>query len=300
MSEDRPEDAQSAGNGNGGDQPPDIVPDDPASGSDGGSDDDEVERSRAPLLSHLVELRRRLIVAIGAVGVGFIICFIFSQQLYDLLTVPYIEALRDRQLGEAAVLNYKPLELFFARVKLAMIAGLMASFPIIARELYMFVAPGLYSNERRAIYPFLVAIPFLFAAGLALVYFLVMPFVITFALSMQTPPDTGAAVTYNLFVFVGDYLSLIMTLCIAFGFAFQLPIVLVLLAMAGIVDAKGLRKFRRYAIVIIFVFGAVLTPPDPFSQIALGVVLIGLYEASIIAVRLVQKRGLAEDRANAE
>jgi len=275
------------------DQPPDIIRDDPH------DYDDEVESSRAPLLSHLIELRRRVIVSIAAIFIAFIICFIFSQQLYDLLTVPYIDAVKARNAGESAVLNYKPLELFFARIKLSLIAGIMVAFPVIARELYLFVAPGLYSNEKKAIYPFLIAIPFLFMAGLALVYYLIMPFVIQFALSMQTAPDAGADVTYNLFVFVGDYLSLIMALCIAFGFAFQLPVVLTLLAIAGIITDKSLVGARRYAIVGIFLAAAFLTPPDPISQVILGATLWGLYEFSIIAVRIVQKRVEAEE-ANAE
>ncbi len=266
--------------GMGEDLPPDIIPDEPL---------DDVEASRAPLLSHLIELRRRLIVCVAIIAVAFIVCFIFSQPLYDVLTVPYIDAVHAKT-GGAAELEYRPLELFFARVKLALIAAIMISFPIIAREIYQFVAPGLYKNEKQAVLPFLLAIPFLFAAGIALVYFMIMPLVINFALSMEQPLEEGQALAYNLIVFVGDYLSLIMTLIIAFGFAFQLPVILTLLALAGIVDAGFLARNRRFAIVGIFLVAAFLTPPDPISQIALGLTIVALYEISIIAVRLAARK----------
>ncbi len=269
----------------GEDLPPDIIPDEPA---------DSVDASRAPMMSHLIELRRRLIVCLCAIGVAFLVCFIFSQQLYDLLTVPYIDAVKEKT-GGLAELEYRPLELFFARVKLALIAGVMVAFPIAARELYLFVAPGLYNNEKRAVLPFLLAIPFLFAAGTALVYFMIMPFVINFALSMEVPPAEGQALAYNLIVFVGDYLQLITTLIIAFGFAFQLPVILTLLAFAGIVNADFLKRNRRFAIVGIFLMAAVLTPPDPISQIALGLTIMALYEISILSVAFAAKKSEEEE-----
>ncbi|MCI5046877.1 MAG: twin-arginine translocase subunit TatC [Aquisalinus sp.] len=273
------------------DIPPDIIPDETSRESV-----DEVEASRAPLMSHLIELRRRLIVCLITIGVAFGICFIFSQALYDLLTVPYIEAVKDKT-GGAAELEYRPLELFFARVKLALMAAVMVAFPIIARELYAFVAPGLYKNEKQAVLPFLLAIPVLFGLGLALVYFMIMPFVINFALGMERPLEEGQELAYNLIVFVGDYLSLIMTLMIAFGFAFQLPVILTLLAMAGIVDAGFLQRNRRFAIVGIFLVAAFLTPPDPISQIALGLTIWVLYEISILAVKVAAKRSDPEEEA---
>lgn len=265
------------------DLPPDIIP-----------DEDEVDASRAPLMEHLIELRQRLVVSLIAIALAFIVCFIFSQQLYDLLTIPYIDAVKEKT-GGAAELEYRPLELFFARVKLALLAAVMVSFPVIARELYLFVAPGLYKSEKKAVLPFLIAIPFLFMAGTALVYFMIMPFVINFALSMEVPMQEGQALAYNLIVFVGDYLQLITTLIMAFGFAFQLPVVLTLLAFAGIVDAGFLRRNRRFAIVGIFLVAAVLTPPDPISQIALGLTIMGLYEISILSVSFASKKSVRQE-----
>jgi sec-independent protein translocase protein TatC len=279
------------------DQPPDIIPDDDA--ADYGLKDeldDEVEASRAPLLSHLIELRRRLIVSLAAIVIGFLICLMFSRQLYDLLAVPFIDAYREHA-GEDAEFQYRQLEFIFARLKLALIAGTMMAFPVVAREVYMFIAPGLYKNERGAVLPFLVAMPFLFLAGLALVYFFIMPFVINFYLSMEQSTGAGQQVGYTLVVFVKDYLDLISTLMVAFGFAFQLPVVLTLLSMAGIVSEKFLADNRRYAVVIGFAAAAFLTPADPFSFVAMGLIIWGLYEISIIAVRVTGARRRKREEA---
>lgn len=259
----------------------------PASGGEGGDTppEDEVEASRAPLLSHLEELRHRLIVSVAAVAVAFILCFAVSYQLYNLLTIPFVEATERLDEGEA-LLNYPPLGLFFARVKLSIFAGLMAAFPIIAWQIYAFVSPGLYRHERRSVLPFLVAIPFLFAAGILLVHRVILPFVMDFALSMEQPAEQAGQANYALFVFVGDYLNLALTLILAFGFAFQLPVVMTLLGRAGLFGPSFLRRNRRYAVVLIFLAAAFLTPPDPVSQLTLGLTIIGLYELSILMVVL--------------
>lgn len=255
---------------------------------------DEVEASRAPLMSHLVELRRRLIICVIALLVAFGLCFALSYQLYNALTLPFVEATERAGVSEQAVLHYPPLGLFFARVKIAFFAGLMVAFPVIAWQLYAFVAPGLYRHERRSVYPFLIAIPFLFAAGIALVHQFILPFVMDFALSMEAPAEAAGQANYALLVFVGDYLSLALTLILAFGFAFQMPIVMVLLGRAGVITADWLRRNRRFAIVIIFLFAAFLTPPDPVSQLTLGLTLMALYEISVLMVALMAKRAEAD------
>jgi sec-independent protein translocase protein TatC len=259
---------------------PDIVDD------DGESD---IEQSRAPLISHLAELRTRLLVVVGALAASFILCFLVSAPLYNLLTLPYVEALKSFG-NERPILNYFPLELFFAQVKLSFFAALMVSFPITAWQLYAFVAPGLYRSERRAVTPFLFAMPVLFGIGIALVHQMILPLVLDFALGVEGRAEATAPASYNLFVKVGDYLDLALALMLGFGFAFQLPVVLMLLAQAGLVTDEWLRKNRRYAIVVIFLVAAFLTPPDPMSQIALGVSILLLYEVSIWGVVWTQKK----------
>lgn len=261
---------------------PDLIDED-----DNGASD--IEASRAPLLEHLAELRQRLLVVVGCLAVFFVLCFLVSAPLYNWLTVPYVRALAAAG-QDSAVLNYFPLELFFAQVKLSFFAALMISFPIMAWQGYAFVAPGLYRSERRAVLPFLFAMPVLFMAGIALVHQLILPLVLDFALGVEGRTEANAAASYNLFVKVGDYLNLATALMIGFGFAFQLPVVLMLLAQAGLVTDTFLVSNRRYAIVIIFLIAAFLTPPDPLSQIALGLTVLLLYEVSIWGVRWTQKK----------
>ncbi len=248
---------------------------------------DELESSRAPLLEHLTELRQRLIVCVATLFITFIGCFIVSIPLYNFLVVPFERSAE--QAGITPTLYFAPLEFFFTRIKLALLAGFVLAFPIIAREIYLFVSPGLYKNEKRAALPFLLSMPVLFTAGAALVYFLIMPFLMNFVMGMEQGAGASDNVKIELLTKVGEYLSIITTLIMAFGFAFQLPVVLVLLAMAGIIGVKGLERNRRFAIVGIFAIAAFLTPPDPLSQIALGLTIFGLYELSIIAVKMVTK-----------
>ncbi len=257
------------------------------------SDEEEIEASAAPLLDHLTELRSRLIVSFCAIGAAFVVCFIFSVPLYEFLVVPFRNAVV--AAGAEPKLYFAPLEFFFTRVKLAMLAGVAIAFPVVAYQLYQFVAPGLYRKERAAALPFLLAMPVLFTAGAALVYYVLMPFVMQFAVGMEQDAVEGSGVSIELLTRVGDYLTLTTTLIMAFGFAFQLPVFLTLLARAGLIDAAFLKRHRKYAIVGIFIFAAFLTPPDPISQVVLGCSIIALYEISVIAVGMAGRREEMEE-----
>lgn len=255
-------------------------------------DEDELQASAAPLLDHLVELRQRLIVSLIALAVGFAICFAFSIPLYEVLVIPFEKAVT--AAGVEPKLYFAPLEFFFTRVRLAALGAVALGFPVIAYEIYKFVAPGLYRKERKAALPFLAAMPFLFALGAGLVYFVLMPFVMGFAVGMERDAGSGTGVSIELLTRVGDYLSLMTTLIMAFGFAFQLPVFLTLLASAGLITSAMLKRHRKVAIVVIFILAAFLTPPDPLSQLVLGLSIIALYEASVISVRFAEKRVAAE------
>lgn len=259
---------------------------------------DEVEASAAPLLDHLTELRQRLIIAIASFGVCFVVCFIFSVPLYEFLVVPFRNAVA--AAGSEPTLYFAPLEFFFTRVRLAALGGIALSFPMVAYQLYQFIAPGLYKRERAAALPFLAAMPVLFAAGAGLVYYVLMPFVMRFAVGMEQDAGAGAGVAIELLTRVGDYLSLTTTLIMAFGFAFQLPVFLTLLARAGLIDAAFLKRHRKYAIVGIFVVAAFLTPPDPISQLVLGGSIIALYELSVLSVRFAERKAKNAGQKQAE
>lgn len=262
------------------------------------SEQDQLELSKAPLMTHLIELRRRLIWALVAIFVCFILCFAFAQSIYNLLLYPYQLAVGTDTPIE--MIYTAPHEFFFTQIKLALFGAIFLAFPIIASQIYMFVAPGLYQNERSAFIPYLIATPILFLIGATLVYFVVMPLAMTFFLSME---QTGGQVEIQLTAKVSEYLGLIMTLILGFGMIFQLPVVLSLLARAGIVTADGLRQKRKYAIVGIFVAAAIFTPPDPISQISMALPTLLLYEMTIYIVQYVQKQReakLAADQTETE
>jgi sec-independent protein translocase protein TatC len=298
--------------------------------------DDEIESSRAPLLEHLVELRTRLIRCVIALFLAFIVCFYFSKQVYIQLmhplqvaagilairahsaatpshgfdlTAPFREAKTMFLVlagitpppptpGQVTSMVFTaPLEFFFVQVKLAALGAVALSFPILGQQIYAFVAPGLYKKERRAFLPFLIASPLLFVLGAALVYYAILPFVLWFGMSQQIVGVAGISV--QMLPKVSEYLDTVTALLLAFGLCFQLPVILTLLGIAGIVNSKMLMSGWRFAVAGIVVVAAFITPPDPISQLLLAFPIIGLYFVSVGCVKVIEVRRKKDDEAAA-
>jgi len=250
-------------------------------------DQGELNENKQTLLAHLVELRSRLIKTVIMITLLFVIFYLFADNIYDFLVQPYANAVEGE---EGRRLIFTALhETFFTYIRVALFASLFVSLPFLLIQLWIFAAPGLYKNEKNIVVPYLLATPILFILGSALVYYLIMPFAIKFFLSFESIGGNGA-LPIQLEAKVNEYLSLIMRLILAFGLCFQLPVALTLMARVELVSSQGLKKNRKYVIVGIFAIAAILTPPDPISQIGLGIPILLLYELSIIAVSFIEKR----------
>lgn len=247
-------------------------------------DNDDLDASTAPLMDHILELRQRLVWAVIALIICFAISYYFSQNIFNFLVEPLKSAFPK---GEATLIFTKLYEAFFVEIKVAMFSAFFLAFPILAGQLYAFVAPGLYSNEKKAFLPFLLATPILFLLGASLAYYIVMPTAFEFFLDFQS---NDGGLKQQALPSMSDYLSLVMQFILAFGICFQLPILLLLLNRAGLVSRAQLKSYRRFMIVGAFLIAAILTPPDVISQLMLGIPLILLYEISMVIIYFTEKK----------
>lgn len=250
----------------------------------------DIDDSQAPLLEHLIELRGRLLRCVMALAAAFCVCLYFADDIFAILVQPLTDAF---PAGQGKLVYTKLYEAFFVEIKVALFAAFFVSFPIIANQLWAFVAPGLYAKEKKAFLPFLIATPVLFTAGASLAYFLVMPTAFRFFLGFQ---GTTAGLQQEALPAMGDYLDLVMRFILAFGISFLLPVLLLLLNRAGIVSREQLVKARRYIIVLIVAVAAVITPPDAASQLMLAVPLYLLFEGSLLFM-LMSERKAAKEQA---
>lgn len=245
-------------------------------------------KSQGSFVEHFTELRSRLVKSIVYLFIFFIICYFFAENIYRFLVEPYADAVRGDELNRRLIFTALH-ETFITYLKVAFFTSLFVTSPIILTQIWKFIAPGLYKNEKKALLPYLIATPTLFLMGGLLVYYLVMPLAIKFFLSFETVAEINS-LPIQLEAKVNEYLSLIMRLIFAFGISFQLPVLLSLLARVGFIDSVYLKKRRKYVIVIIFAVAAILTPPDPITQIGLGIPLLILYELSILSVKIIEKK----------
>ena len=244
--------------------------------------------NQASFIEHLTELRSRLLKSIVYLFIFFVISYIFAENIYGFLVEPYADAVKDDNINRRLI--YTALhETFITYLKVAFFSAIFVTSPIILTQIWKFVAPGLYTNEKKALLPYLIATPTLFLLGGMLVYYLVMPLAIKFFLSFETSAQMSN-LPIQLEAKVNEYLSLIMRLIFAFGISFQLPVLLTLLARVGFVNSAYLKKRRKYVVVIVFALAAILTPPAPITQIGLGIPLLILYELSILAVKFIEKK----------
>ena len=247
---------------------------------------EDIDASEAPLLDHLIELRKRLIYCVVGFLVTFMVSFFFSSSILHYLILPF----KWGTGSDTGLISIKLLGVFLVKLKIAFFGGMFISFPLIAMQLYRFVAPGLYKNERQALAPYLVATPIFFVLGAAMVYFILLPFAIHFFYSLAASTGDAGQAAIQLMPDVEAYLDFVMMLILAFGLTFQLPVILTLLGQIGIVNYKMLTSGRRFAIVGVCAVAALITPPDPISMIAMAVPLMGLYEIAVFAVLFLEKR----------